>query len=205
MRVLCLFLSLLLLPSWISIVHAPVMVATATVHHNAHHAAGGYVQDVSVFLGTRNLTKSGASVYGSVIMTDYLGELQRTAPVSSAATDAGAGSSASATSTDTDKGKDKGQDSEHSQSRAQLAVRRREKMLAVMRALPFPVAEWPPVRARECPSPLRRVKSHGTAERGLSMAHMQVRGVLRLRLRLRLLRSVVPYRVVDRPAAADGE
>jgi hypothetical protein len=174
MRLLCLFLSLLLVPQWLSSVHVPVLVVAATVHHNAHHPPVGYVQDVSVFLGTRNLTKSGASVYGSVIMTDYLGELQRIIPASTD-TDTGTGSSASSITADKDKEKEKGQDSEHAQSKAQLAARRREKMLAVMRALPFPVAEWPPVRVRECPSPLRRVKSHGTAERGLSMAHMQVR------------------------------
>jgi hypothetical protein len=60
-----------------------------------------------------------------------------------------------------------------SSHKVQLASQRRAKLFAdTLPELPFPVAEWPPLRTNACPHD-QRVK-HGSSERGLMLAHYQI-------------------------------
>jgi len=56
--------------------------------------------------------------------------------------------------------------------KALLATQRRAKMHEIGLQLPFPLVEWPPIRSKQCPGDNR--VQHGSAERGVSLAHYQI-------------------------------
>jgi len=116
-------------------------------YHSAHHRAHSYVQDPSVFRGARNLTSNNCTVYGAVITTDYSGEMQALV----------------------DEAEARNNTPPH---KALLATHRRAKMHEIGLQLPFPLVEWPPVRSKQCPGDNR--VQHGSAERGVSLAHYQI-------------------------------
>jgi len=146
---------LLLLPNgWAAALALLVAISLTTTtqcvltkHHNAHHKAHSYAQDPSVFYGARNLTSNNCTVYGAVITTDYSGEMQALV----------------------DEAKAKNVTPPH---KALLATQRRAKMHEIGLQLPVPLVEWPPIRSKQCPGDNR--VQHGSAERGVSLAHYQI-------------------------------
>ena len=127
-----------------------LIFCSGSVHHRIHKNANvsiSFKQEDSTFRGMSGLTSSNVTVYGAVIMSDYMGEMQAIVDESIA----------------------RNTTPPH---KALLGTHRRAKMMEVMSQLPFPVVEWPPVRVKQCPNDKRT--HHGTAERGLALAHVQI-------------------------------
>jgi hypothetical protein len=124
-------------------------LTSSGVHHNVHHMHNliDGKQDPRVFRGAHSLTKANNTIYGAVIMMDYLGEMSELLAQEKA----------------------KNITSSH---KLELASSRRAKIMELVPQLPFPIAEWPPLRVAACPNDDR--SKHGSSERGLMWAHYQV-------------------------------
>ena len=119
-----------------------VMALQDAVHHHYKRK-----QDPSVFKGTGALVPN-ITVYGTIIMTDYLGELSSIV-------------------------ESHGQRNGTVSPKAQLAVNRGKRVREeTLKEVPFPVAEWPPLKVSQCPHDDR--EKHGSSERGLAWAHYQI-------------------------------
>ncbi len=111
------------------------------VHHQRRK------QDPSVFKGSDTFIPN-ITVYGSIIMTDYLGEL-------TSALESLEGRNGTVS------------------PKMRLAVNRGKRVREeTLHEVPFPVAEWPPLKVSQCPHDDR--EKHGSSERGLSWAHYQI-------------------------------
>jgi len=107
-------------------------------------------QEERLFTGTQTFVK-GRSVYGSVIMTDYMGELTRSFGLLNSTAD--------------------GQNNPNLKA-FQVAAARGSHIRTMLAKLPFPVVEWPPIYTKSCPHSLRAF--HTSTERGLMLAHYQI-------------------------------
>jgi hypothetical protein len=105
-------------------------------------------QDPAAFKGSSTFVP-GITVYGSIIMTDYLSELTSMVEAVSA-----------------------GKNNETIPQKVQVAVNRGKRVREELREIPFPVVEWPPLKVAQCPHDDR--EKHGSSERGLSWAHYQI-------------------------------
>jgi hypothetical protein len=112
-----------------------------------HHGAKHRKQNPALFLGTRELVPN-ITIYGSIIMTDYLKELSSIVEAA-------------------------GLKNETVSPKVAIAALRGKRVReGALREIPFPVVEWPPLRVSQCPQDDR--EKHGSSERGLSWAHYQI-------------------------------
>ena len=112
-----------------------------------HHGHKNRKQDPALFLGTSKLVPN-ITVYGSIIMTDYLKELSSIVEAARLK-------------------------NETVSPKMELAALRGKRVReGALKELPLPVVEWPPLRVAQCPQDDR--EKHGSSERGLSWAHYQI-------------------------------
>jgi hypothetical protein len=128
------------------IVRIFMLLAVMALQDAAHHHYKRK-QDPSVFKGTSALMPN-ITVYGTIIMTDYLGELSSIV-------------------------ESHGERNGTVSPKAKLAVNRGKRVREeTLKEVPFPVAEWPPLKVSQCPHDDR--EKHGSSERGLAWAHYQI-------------------------------
>jgi hypothetical protein len=117
-----------------------IVVSLAVLRQNASLFLGKHVVD------TRNVSHS-ITIFGSIIMTDYLGELTNLCfhNIKKNLT---------------------------CSSKLNTAIKRGRNARLSIQELPFPVVEWPSLKVASCPHDDRN--KHGTSERGLAWAHYQI-------------------------------
>jgi len=127
-----------------------VCLLAAVVLGNPNHSSVRQQQLENLFRGTQTLVP-GRSIYGSVIMTDYMGDLTKAFLAMNGTAEGAMNPNFKA---------------------FQMAASRGAHSRTMLGSLPFPVLEWPPIYTKNCPHRSRAVHTH--TERGLALAHYQI-------------------------------